>query len=584
MTLTRNSKLINKKFIAYLIPSILMIFAMQFSSLIDGIIIGNFLGSEALSATSLVSPILYIIQIPGFALGAGGSILINNLLGKRDVDKAKKVFSFCIIVGLALSLIFAILGPFISLPLARAFGEDLVKYNEPYILMYLVTDPLITLALLIAPLIYADNNPKISCAIYIVSNFAKVGLEILFIQVCKWGMYGAAASTGAGYFVGSLVGILYIRSKKRVLNFSFKIKDCGPKDILKTSSTYALNFLLTAIQMLIVNIFIGQLIVSAVDLGAYGLIANMVFLFDLFCGGVLNLIQTLCSLFYGEKDLYSLRSVTRKLFFINIIISVLLSVFIVAAPGVYSIIFGYNDTQNMEYVATLLRIYVISFIPYEINKFSMNYYPSIDKTSVSIVTVFSRELVVVLPVTISLLFTNGLMGYVVAAIITEAVSVIITYCYVYILNYKKKINHGIFMFEEGDVESFDVSVDNEIANASKISYELTEFARGKNIKEREAQVVGLVAEEIVNNIVTYGYKKGQKSSIDVNLKIVNDKLVLRIRDDGFPFDPTKYEYDNDEKYSTSGILLIKSMSDKMSYLRVLNLNNTVIEINLRGAN
>ena len=62
-TLTRNSKLINRKFITYLIPSILMIFAMQFGSLVDGILIGNYLGPTALSASSLVMPILYIVQI-----------------------------------------------------------------------------------------------------------------------------------------------------------------------------------------------------------------------------------------------------------------------------------------------------------------------------------------------------------------------------------------------------------------------------------------------------------------------------------------------------------------------------------------
>ncbi len=78
MTLERNAKLVNRKFIHYLIPSILMIFAMQFGSLLDGILVGNMIGYDALSATALVVPILYIIQLPGFALGVGGSIVIGN--------------------------------------------------------------------------------------------------------------------------------------------------------------------------------------------------------------------------------------------------------------------------------------------------------------------------------------------------------------------------------------------------------------------------------------------------------------------------------------------------------------------------
>ena len=115
----RNAKLINKKFYQYLIPSILTIFAMQFASLLDGIVVGNLLGGEALTATGLVMPILYIIQMPGFALGVGGSIVVGNLLGKRDLNKANKAFSACLIYGVIISIILVALAPFISLPIAN---------------------------------------------------------------------------------------------------------------------------------------------------------------------------------------------------------------------------------------------------------------------------------------------------------------------------------------------------------------------------------------------------------------------------------------------------------------------------------
>ena len=49
-----------------------------------------------------------------------------------------------------------------------------------------------------------------------------------------------------------------------------------------------------------------------------------------------------------------------------------------------------------------------------------------------------------------------------------------------------------------------------------------------------------------------------------------------------PFDPTQYEFDDNEEYSTSGIKLIKSLTDSMSYMRILNLNNTVFELKIKG--
>ncbi|MBP5408162.1 MAG: hypothetical protein J6Y42_03385 [Bacilli bacterium] len=122
---TRNSKLINKKFYQYLIPSILMVFAMQLGGFLDGVLIANLIGNEALSASSLVLPVLYIIQIPGFALGTGGSIAIANLLGQRKREEAKKVFSACLIAGVLISVILAIIGIVVSRPLAHLFASSL---------------------------------------------------------------------------------------------------------------------------------------------------------------------------------------------------------------------------------------------------------------------------------------------------------------------------------------------------------------------------------------------------------------------------------------------------------------------------
>jgi len=574
----RNSKLVNRKFLYYLIPSILMIFAMQFSSLLDGILIGNMISNQALAATSLVMPILYVIQAPGFALGIGGSIVVANKLGKRDIEGAKKSFSISIIIGVAISMVFALISFFVSSPLAKLFGEASYEDSYPYIYMYLLTNPIIALALLLGSFMAVDNNPKLSSLFFIISNVAKVGLEVLFIHL--WGMYGAALSTAAGFVAAFIILPFYFRSSKRMLKFTFKVRDSNIFNIIKSSSTSGINMVLTATQMLIVNIFLGKLITDPVDLLAFGLISNVVFVFDLFCGGIINVIPNIIGIFYGEKDLYSLKSVTRKIYFINVITTLIITAVILALPNVYCYVFGYSEQTDMEHIALLIRIYLISFLPYEINKFSMNYYPSIDKNLPSLITVFLREAIIVLPVTLVLLFTNGIMGYCIACAITETATVLITYGFILIYNKRKK-TYGIFMFEKGDVESFDASLDNDIDNASKISQELTDFARSHGVEERESQIVGLAAEEIVGNIITYGYKHNHKNYIDVSLKKVNDVLVLRIRDDGMPFDPTKYEYDNDENYSTSGIQLISSLTDKMTYMRVLSLNNTIFEINTR---
>lgn len=580
----RNAKLINKKFIQYLIPSILTIFAMQFASLLDGILVGNLIGSTALSASSMSVPILYIIQMPGLALGVGGSIVVASLLGKRDLDKANKAFSACLIYGIGVSLIFTILAPIISRPISNLFAPDLKEDIYQYVFISLLTDPIIVFALLITSFMNVDNNPRLSTIYFILANIVKISSMFLFISVFKWGMYGAALSTGFGFLVGGIIVFKYVFSKKRMLKFTFKIKNtfADLKESLKASGSLAVNFLLTAVQMSVINIVIGKLVTSVADLAIYGLICNMVFVFDLISGGIIGVIPTMCGIFNGEKDIYSLKSITKKIYLLNIASAIIITILIFTLPNVYLIVFGFNDPAYEDRANLLIRIFVFSFIPYELNRFTTSYYPSVNYNLPSYVTVFLREFLLVLPLSLFLLYGDGIKGYAIAQVLTESLTVIITYVFIFIYERKRKVGKGIFMIDDINYLSYDISIDNNIDNASIVSSEIADFCIKNEIDNRSAQMISLAAEEMISNIIVYGYKNKKQKFIDINLKKIDDTLILRIRDDGMPFDPTKYKTDDDLEYTTSGIKLVEKITNKMIYMRILNLNNTVFEINLGG--
>ncbi len=569
-----------------------MIFAMQFGSLLDGILIGNLIGNDALTASSLVLPILFVIQLPGFAIGTGGSIIVANLLGKREIKKAKTAFTLSMIIAVGVSLIFTVLAFFVSEPLAGLFcPEEFKELGKQYIFAYFLTDPIVGFTLALACFVSVDNNPRLASIMYIVANVFKVGSEFLFITVFTGSMkmFGAALSTGVGYFFGGLLIIFYIKSKKRLLSFSFKFE--SPKEILvdslKASSSTALNLALTALQMSICNIFISKLIdPNSVDILLFGVISNMVFVFDLLLGGVIQVIPNICGVLYGEKDYFGLRKITRLIYLINVGVTTLLVAFLFAFPELYCQIFGFDASVDIERIRLFIRIYVFAFIPYEISKFNQMYYPTIEKNIPAYITVLCRTVVLTLPLPLILLHTNGLLGYYIGQLSAEAGAVVITYLFVIIYSKVKKLNNqGLLLIPNfREIDKYDVTVDNDKANVSILSQEVETYALKHGVSFRDASMIALGAEEMVANIIEYGYKiKNHRYYIDVTLKIVDDKMILMIKDDGIVFDPTQYKED-EEGFSTSGILLVRKIVDKISYTRVLNTNNTSIEIYLsKGA-
>ena len=177
------------------------------------------------------------------------------------------------------------------------------------------------------------------------------------------------------------------------------------------------------------------------------------------------------------------------------------------------------------------------------------------------------------------------IGYFVGQLIAEAGTVIFTYVVIIVYSKVKKLKgQGLFLIPSmKGIDKYDVTVNNDPANASLLSQEVEDYALKHNINQRDATMIALGAEEIVANIIAYGYKfKNHHYYIDVSLKIIEDKMILTIKDDGVVFDPTQYK-EEEKEFSTSGILLVQKIVDKISYTRVLNTNNTSIEIYLKGA-
>ena len=110
-------------------------------------------------------------------------------------------------------------------------------------------------------------------------------------------------------------------------------------------------------------------------------------------------------------------------------------------------------------------------------------------------------------------------------------------------------------------------------DAVKVPKEIIEFCSKNSVSSARANLAAVAAEEMMVNIIKYGGKSVHW--IDVNLSVETEKMRLRIRDNGIPFDPTEYIFDSDE-FDIHGIELVKRISSEVDYIRAMDMNNTVI--------
>lgn len=586
----RNDYLIKKKFYSYLLPGVLMVVAMQLGNVVDGIIVGNILGSSALAAISLSIPVLYVLQLPAFILGVGGSAIVSNYLGKREVEKASKVFFSCLVSGILISLFFCATAPFLSRPLAHLLAgtPELEELLYPYILVNILGIPFLTLAIQFSYFFNVDNNPVLGSMMFIIANIVNLTLDVLLLKFTPLGMYGTALSTIIGYTCGLILIVPYALSKKRMLSLKFispaECLKCLPGTI-KAGTPSGMFYLMMAIKSLILNTCVVRLLGQA-DMEIFSVCTNSVLIAELFVGGVIGLIQTICGILYGERDYYGIRRLVKRVITLCVILASFITLVFLVFPQLIAGLFGYSNTELMDKAITCIRVFSLCFVFYAFNKFLQTYYQTILKPSPATLDTVLQNLLMLIPITFVLLYMCGIVGVCAATPISEILTVLIVCAFTKIQQKRGKLpQKGLLLLPDKNDESYcDVTIKGTEQEAVNASEKLIEYCTDNGIDIKSANLIGLAVEEIAVNISRFGYnhKKIKRNYIDINLSKSEGKLILRIRDDGVPFDPTQYKSEEKELFKLGGINLIKQTATKLSYIRVLNMNNTVIELDINN--
>ena len=102
------SQSIKSLLIKQAVPASVGILFLSLNILIDAIFVGQWIGSLAIAAITVVLPITFLISSLGMAIGVGGSSVLSRALGAKNKEKAELVFGNQIMMTLLLSLFFVV--------------------------------------------------------------------------------------------------------------------------------------------------------------------------------------------------------------------------------------------------------------------------------------------------------------------------------------------------------------------------------------------------------------------------------------------------------------------------------------------
>jgi serine/threonine-protein kinase RsbW len=125
-------------------------------------------------------------------------------------------------------------------------------------------------------------------------------------------------------------------------------------------------------------------------------------------------------------------------------------------------------------------------------------------------------------------------------------------------------------------------IENQIGELSSLAEKIDELAEEWKLSPGLAINLNLVIEEAVSNIIFYAFKDKQKHDIEISVSLENNRLTIKITDDGIPFNPLAQQQPDinlpaeERPIGGLGIFLISQIMDEMKYER--NKNNNILTL------
>lgn len=584
-----NDYIIRKMFEKTLLIMILSTISATLGMLVDGIIIGNFLGVDAMAAYGMVSPAYLVMSFFGGVLSTGMQTICSECMGKGKMDEANGIFSLTCVLGFLASVLFAIVIVLLATPISMLLGTTgdtgyLLPQVRGYLIGIALGLPAMTITSCLQPVMQLDGDRgRAFISVLIMTAFNITG-DLLNVFVFHGGMFGMAIATSLSYLVAVIVLVLHFFKKETSYRIHLKkIPWRNTMRVLATGLPSTAIRLYNTIRTLLLNKMLLTLAGGAA-VAAFSVQSNMNNLFGSIGTGVSMSALMIFGIPIGEED----KNSTKKLLKVSLLEGFLLvtavAVVLFAVAPFFVNLYISDDPQAALLAVRSVRFFAVSMPINNLIQVFASYLQSSRNLTLSHIVNVCNELILIVPCAFILGQFIGTDGVWASFPVTKILVLLLLFVIVAVRNKKIPLSMDDYLFLP---ENFDVSEEQKMEVSAQnmeqiitMSEEARKFCQKRGVDAKRGFYLSLCIEEMGGNIIRHGFLDGKKHSIDLRLIHKDDNMILRIRDNCKAFSPKKWMeiHQMDDPASNIGIRMTYAIAKDVNYIYVMDMNTLIIKI------
>ncbi len=186
-----------KQIMLFTLPMLIGNIAQQLYNTVDSIVVGRYVGDNALAAVGSAGPIVNLLLVLFIGISAGAGIMVSQYFGARDREKLALTIGNCIVASGAASVLIMIIGPFVSGPLLRLLRtpEAIFDWCHSYLNIMIFGMAGMVYYNILSGILRGLGDSFSALLYLLVSTVLNIALDILFVTQFEMEVAGVALAT-----------------------------------------------------------------------------------------------------------------------------------------------------------------------------------------------------------------------------------------------------------------------------------------------------------------------------------------------------------------------------------------------------
>lgn len=422
---------IPKLFVSLFIPTLIGLLFGAMLNLADGIFVGRGVGSDALAAVNIVSPLFLITTGVAMLFGSGVSVAAALLLSQGNGRDARINITQAFAVGMLLmALVSAVVMLFPRQTVYLLGGTDkLMPYAVDYLLWIAPGLPMNAAVIIGVFVLRIDGAPRFAMAVQAAVAILNAVLDYIAVFPLQMGTKGAAIVTTISDTSGAVCVLYYMLFRARALRFcSLRFSAKGIRTALRNAGNMAklgMSAFIGETGLLCMTITGNYMFVSKLGedgVAAFGIACYLFPLVFMIGNAVAQSALPIISYNYGLGNWQRIRHTRR----ISVLLAVICGLFTTALGVLFSPavagIFIRPGLASWQIAVEGFPWYSLGFVLFAVNIVFIGYYQSIERVRAATFFMLLRSLIVLVPIFILLPRLAGDIGLWLAVPVSELVT------------------------------------------------------------------------------------------------------------------------------------------------------------------